>query len=210
MPGKTKIGSVGPPLPGLECKLGDDSEILVKGPNVFMGYYKEPEATAETLDDGWLRSGDLGAFDKDGFLTITGRKKEIIITAGGKNIAPKNIEAAIKESPIIGEAVVIGDRRKFLTALVTLDETAAKKIAPDVADAAKLADAPQIRSAIQVQIDKVNESLARVEQVKKFAILARPFGIDTGELTPTMKIKRKVVAEKFAREIEAMYSDGSD
>jgi len=205
LPGRTKLGSVGPPLPGLECKLGDDGEILVRGPNVFLGYYKEADATAESLTpDGWLCSGDLGSFDREGFLTITGRKKEIIITAGGKNVAPKNIEAALKESPLIGEAVVIGDRRKFLTALVTLDEEAARKLV----GAGDVATAPQIRSAIQVQVDKVNEALARVEQVKKFAILPRPFGIDTGELTPTMKIKRNVVARKYEREIEAMYADG--
>jgi long-chain acyl-CoA synthetase len=196
LPGKTKIGSVGPALPGLECKIADDGEILIKGPNVFLGYYKEPEATAECLKDGWLHSGDLGQFDRDGFLTITGRKKEIIITAGGKNIAPKNIEAAIKQSPLVGEAVVIGDRRKFLTALVTLGDAAAK-----------IDDKTQIRAQIQAQIDQVNASLARVEQVKKFAILPKPFGIDTGELTPTMKIKRKVVAQMYAREIEAMYTD---
>ena len=195
LPGRTKIGSVGPSLPGLECKIAEDGEILIKGPNVFLGYYKEPEATAEALKDGWLCSGDLGAFDKDGFLSITGRKKEIIITAGGKNIAPKNIEAAIKQSPIVGEAVVIGDRRKFLTALVTLSDAAAK------------AEQSQIRSMIQAQIDQVNLTLARVEQVKKFAILPRPFGIDSGELTPTMKIKRKVVAQMYAVEIEAMYTD---
>ena len=196
LPGKTKLGTVGPPLPGLECKIAEDGEILIKGPNVFLGYYKEPEATAESLKDGWLCSGDLGAFDREGFLTITGRKKEIIITAGGKNIAPKNIEAAIKQSPIIGEAVVIGDRRKFLTALVTLSEAAAAA-----------GDSNQIRSTIQAQIDLVNQSLARVEQVKKFAILPKPFGIDSGELTPTMKIKRKVVAQMYATEIEAMYTD---
>jgi long-chain acyl-CoA synthetase len=200
--GRTKIGTVGPPLPGLEVKLGDDGEILVRGPNVFLGYYKEPEATAEALKDGWLCSGDLGAFDKEGFLSITGRKKEIIITAGGKNIAPKNIEAMIKQSPLVGEAVVIGDRRKYLTALVTLDLDAARKVAPDAAH-----DHPQIRSQIQVAIDEANKLLARVEQVKKFAILPVAFGIDSGELTPTMKIKRKVIAQKFAREIEAMYVD---
>jgi long-chain acyl-CoA synthetase len=199
LPGKTKIGSVGPALPGLECKIADDGEILIKGPNVFLGYYKEPEATAECLKDGWLHSGDLGQFDRDGFLTITGRKKEIIITAGGKNIAPKNIEAAIKQSPLVGEAVVIGDRRKFLTALVTLGDAAAK-----------IDDKTQIRAQIQAQIDQVNASLARVEQVKKFAILPKPFGIDTGELTPTMKIKRKVVAQMYASEIEAMYLDSGD
>ena len=199
LPGKTRIGTVGPPLPGVEVKLGADGEILVRGPNVFLGYYKEPEATTDALRDGFLCSGDLGAFDKDGFLSITGRKKEIIITAGGKNIAPKNIEAALKQSPLIGEAVVIGDRRKYLTVLLTLDDAVAGKLQPAA-----------IQSAIQARIDEVNQTLARVEQVKKFAILPRPFGIDTGELTPTMKIKRKVVANKFAREIDAMYVDGPE
>ncbi|MGN6110928.1 MAG: AMP-dependent synthetase/ligase, partial [Kofleriaceae bacterium] len=196
LPGKTLIGSVGPALPGIEVKIADDGEILVRGPHVFLGYLKDPEATAEALRDGWLCSGDLGAFDPQGFLTITGRKKEILITAGGKNIAPKNIEAAIKQSPLVGEAVVIGDRRKFLTALVTLDEAAAHQLAP-----------AELRAAIQRQIDDVNQGLARVEQVKKFAILPRPFGIETGELTPTLKIKRSVVARNFAAEIEAMYAD---
>jgi long-chain acyl-CoA synthetase len=209
LPGRTKVGSVGPPLPGLQVKIAEDGEILVKGPNVFLGYYKEPEATAETLADGWLCSGDLGELDPGGFLTITGRKKEIIITAGGKNIAPKNIEAAIKQLPAVGEAVVIGDRRKYLTALVTLDEIAARALAPTLAAAsgAALATAPEVRAAIQAQIDRVNETLARVEQVKRFAVLPRPFGIDSGELTPTLKIKRKVVAEKYAAEIEAMYAE---
>jgi len=192
--GRTRLGTVGPPFPGLEVKIADDGEILIRGPNVFMGYYKEPEATADTLRDGWLATGDLGAFDREGFLSITGRKKEIIITAGGKNIAPKNIEALIKQSPLVGEAVVIGDRRKYLTALVTLAPTGIGSLQPD-----------QVRSQIQVKIDEVNQTLARVEQIKKFAILDRPFGIDTGELTPTLKLKRKVVAQKYAREIEAMY-----
>jgi long-chain acyl-CoA synthetase len=197
--GRTKLGSVGPPMPGLSVELADDGEILIRGPNVFLGYYKEPEATAATLRDGWLCSGDLGAFDRDGFLSITGRKKEIIITAGGKNVAPKNIEALIKQSPLVGEAVVIGDRRKYLTALVTLEPTTAGQLAAD-----------DIRSQIQVKIDEINQTLARVEQVKRFAILPKPFGIDTGELTPTMKIKRSVVARMYATEIEAMYVDAED
>jgi long-chain acyl-CoA synthetase len=196
--GRTRLGTVGPPLPGLECKLAEDGEILVKGPNVFLGYFKEPEATAESLRDGYLCSGDLGAFDADGFLSITGRKKEIIITAGGKNIAPKNIEAMIKQSPLVGEAVVIGDRRKYLTALVTLEPTTSQNV-----------PAEQITSTIQAKIDEVNQSLARVEQIKRFTVLPAPFGIDSGELTPTMKIKRKVIAQKYANEIEAMYSDES-
>lgn len=188
LPGKTKLGTVGPSFPGIEVKLADDGEILIKGPNVFMGYFKDPQATAETLVDGWLHSGDLGAFDRDGFLSITGRKKEIIITAGGKNIAPVNIETLIKQLPLVGEAVVIGDRRKYLTALVTVTE-----------------NVPDARVQIQKQIDLANQQLARVEQVKKFEILDKPFGIDTGELTPTLKLKRKVIAQKYATEIERMY-----
>jgi long-chain acyl-CoA synthetase len=206
--GQTKIGSVGPPLPGLQVRIAEDGEIQVQGPSVFLGYYKDPEATADALVDGWLCSGDLGAFDRDGFLTITGRKKEIIITAGGKNIAPKNIETALKQLPVVGEAVVIGDRRKYLTALVTIDEDAAKQLAPG-AEPAALAAAPEVRAAIQAQIDRVNESLSRVEQVKRFAVLPRPFGVDTGELTPTLKVKRKVVAEKYATEIDAMYAESA-
>ncbi|MBK7194607.1 MAG: long-chain fatty acid--CoA ligase [Myxococcales bacterium] len=205
LPGATRFGTVGRPLAGVEVKLADDGEILVRGPNVFLGYFKEPAATAEALDGEWLRSGDLGAFDADGYLSITGRKKEILITAGGKNISPKNIEAALKESPLIAEAVVIGDRRKFLSVLITVD---------DAAVTAALGDAPgprdrraELRAAVQRQLDVVNERLARVEQVKKFTILERPFAIETGELTPTLKIKRKAVNQNFAAEIEAMYQE---
>src|SRR5262249_42049231 len=187
LPGKTRFGPVGVPLPGVQVRIADDGEVLVKGPNVFLGYYKEPQATAETLVDGWLHSGDLGAFDTEGFLTITGRKKDIIITAGGKNIAPKNIEAAIKEAPLGAEAVVVGDRRKYLVALVTLDDAAAAG-----------RDHASLQAELHRVVDAVNAKLARVEQVKKFTILTRPFSIETGELTPTLKIKRKVVAEHFA------------
>jgi long-chain acyl-CoA synthetase len=207
LPGRTRIGSVGPPLPGLEVKIAEDGEILIRGPNVFMGYYKEPQATAETVKDGWLCSGDLGTLDKDGFLTITGRKKEIIITAGGKNIAPKNIEAALKETPLISEAIVIGDRKKFLSALVTIDDAIAHKLAPDLAGD-QLAAAPAVRAAIQKQVDQVNETLARVEQIKKFTVLPRVFSIAAGELTPTMKLKRKVISQRYETEIDAMYADG--
>jgi long-chain acyl-CoA synthetase len=207
LPGRTRIGSVGPPIPGLEVKIAEDGEILVRGPNVFLGYYKEPQATAETLKDGWLCSGDLGVIDKDGFITITGRKKEIIITAGGKNIAPKNIEAALKESLLISEAIVIGDRRKFLSALLTIDDAVAQKLAPDVA-AGQLAGSPAIRAAVQKQVDAVNETLARVEQIKKFTILPQSFSVANGDLTPTMKLKRKVIAQRYAAQIDAMYTDG--
>jgi long-chain acyl-CoA synthetase len=206
-PGKTKLGTVGPPYPGVEVKIAEDGEILVGGPNVFLGYYKEPEATAETLKDGWLYSGDLGEFDKDGYLVITGRKKEIIITAGGKNIAPKNIEAGLKNHPLIAEAVVIGDRRKFLSALISLDPEAARKFAEEHGHKGAPHELPALVAEVQKAVDEVNATLARVETVKKFRIIPRPFSIETGELTPTLKVKRKVVNKNFADEIESMYQD---
>ena len=196
----------GPALPGVQVKIADDGENLVKGPNVFLGYFKEPQATAETLIDGWLHSGDLGTFDRDGYLTITGRKKEIIITAGGKNIAPKNIEGAIKDSPLVSEAVVIGDRRKYLVALITLDDAAAAAWMKERGQDGKPPHlSKELTAELQKLIDDVNTKLARVEQVKRFSVLPRQFGIDTGELTPTLKVKRKVVNKNFAAEIESLY-----
>jgi long-chain acyl-CoA synthetase len=207
-PGMVKFGSVGPAIPGCEVRIADDGEICLRGPNVFLGYYKEPEATAATLIDGWLHSGDLGTFDAEGFLYITGRKKEILITAGGKNIAPKNIEAAIKQSPLVGECVVIGDRRKFLTCLVTLEPEATRKFCEERGlEPARAHELPEVRAEVQRAVDQANAELARVEQVKKFTILPRAFSVQDGELTPTLKIKRKVVAEHFAAEIEAMYAE---
>jgi len=206
-PGRTKFGSVGPTIPGVDTRIAKDDEIIVRGPNVFLGYYKDPAATADTLIDGWLHSGDLGVFDEEGFLMITGRKKDIIITAGGKNITPKNIEHALKQNPIIGEAVVIGDRRKYLTCLITLEPEATTKFCKERGlDAAKAHELPEIKAEIQKQIDRVNLDLARVEQVKKFSILDKIFGIDTGELTPTLKLKRNVVQKKFAPQIDALYA----
>jgi long-chain acyl-CoA synthetase len=187
----------------------EDGEILVKGPNVFLGYYKEEAATRDSFtEDGWLRTGDLGTFDEKGFLRITGRKKDIIITAGGKNIAPRNIEEALKAHELIAEAVVIGDRRKFLTALITLDADAARKFAEARGlDPNGLHADMETRAEIQAVVDQVNHSLARVEQLKKFTILPRNFTIEDGELTPTLKIKRKIVNEHFSGEIEAMYQE---
>ena len=208
-PGATKFGSVGLPYPGAEVRLADDGEVVVKGGNVFAGYYKNPQATAETLVDGWLHSGDLGSFDADGFLTITGRKKDIIITAGGKNIAPKDIETGIKDSPLVSEAVLIGDRRKFLIALVTLDPAAADAFATERGVTGSLHRSEVIRTEIQGTIDDVNRRYARVEQVKKFAILPRELSIDDGELTGTLKVKRGAVTEHFAGEIESLYGDES-
>lgn len=208
-PTKYRFGSVGPAIPGVEVKIADDDEILVKGPNVFMGYYKDPEATAATLTDGWLHSGDLGAFDDDGFLSITGRKKDIIITAGGKNITPKNLEAAIKNHDLINEAVVIGDRRKFLSALVTIDPEAGESwAAANDEDPKKLHESEKLRASIQQHIDEMNQHFARVEQIKKFTILPRNFTVEDGELTPTLKVKRAKVNDHFADEIEALYAEG--
>ena len=208
LPHRFRFGTVGPAVEGVEVKIAADDEILVRGPNVFLGYYKEPQATSEALQDGWLCSGDLGAFDADGFLKITGRKKEIIITAGGKNIAPKNIEAALKNHPLINEAVVIGDRRKFLTCLVTLDPEASARFAQEhgVA-AADLPTHPALLAQVQRAVDATNEELARVEQIKKFTVLPRNLTIESGELTPTLKVKRKKVQEVWSAAIEAMYAE---
>jgi long-chain acyl-CoA synthetase len=204
-----KFGTVGKPFPGCEVKIADDGEILVRGPNVFKGYYKNEEATRETLVDGWLRTGDIGEIDDEGYIKITGRKKDIIITAGGKNITPANIEAEVKQHPLVSQCVVIGDRRPYLVALVTLDPEEAVTYAKEHGlpeDPEQLAGNEQVRAAIQKHIDHINEKFARVEQVKKFAILPRDLSQESGELTPTMKVKRNVVADKYAGEIESLYS----
>ncbi len=211
VPRKTRIGSVGPSLPGVEVKIAADEEILVKGPNVFLGYYKDEAATRETLVNGWLHSGDLGKFDADGFLWITGRKKEIIITAGGKNIAPKNIEGSLRNHDLISQAVVIGDRRKFLSAILTLNPDSAKAFAtangiPD----AGVHQHPKLLAAVQKVVDEVNKEYAQVEWIRKFTVLESDFTIDGGEFTPTLKVKRKVVAQKYAKEIEAMYEGAGE
>jgi long-chain acyl-CoA synthetase len=208
-PGRMRFGTVGPAFPGVEVKIADDGEIIVRGRNVFAGYAKDPEATAEALADGWLHTGDLGEFDADGFLSITGRKKDIIITAGGKNVAPKLLEGGIRNHPLVSEAVVIGDRRKFLTALVSLDPEAVAKFRQErgLTDLAPPDQSPEIRAEVQHAVDAVNTEMARVEQVKKFTILPRELSIAEGELTPTLKVKRNVVTDHFATEIEAMYAD---
>jgi long-chain acyl-CoA synthetase len=205
-----KFGTIGKPFPGCEVKVADDGEILVRGPNVFQGYYKNEEATREALVDGWLHTGDLGEVDPDGFIKITGRKKDIIITAGGKNITPANIEAEIKQHPLVSQCVLIGDRRPYLTALVTLDPEEAVKWAADHGlpdDLEALASDPAVRESISEHVDEINEKFARVEQVKKFEILPRDLSQEGGELTPTLKVKRAVVASKYKTQIESLYSD---
>lgn len=207
--GRVKFGTVGPPLTGTDVRIAEDGEILVKSPGVFKGYYKNPDATKEALKDGWLHSGDVGELDDDGFLKITDRKKDIIVTAGGKNITPQFIENKLKFSPYVNDAVVIGDRRKFLSALIMIDEDNVVKYAQDhkvqFSTYKDLTQNPEINKLIQGELDKVNDTLARVEQVKKFTILPKKLYEEDGEVTPTMKVKRKYVNEAFGDLIEAMY-----
>jgi long-chain acyl-CoA synthetase len=203
-----RIGTTGKPFPGCQVRIADDGEILVKGPNVFQGYYKNPEATREVLVDGWLHTGDIGELDPDGYLKITGRKKDIIITAGGKNITPANLEAEIKQHPLVSQCVVIGDRRPYLVALVTLDPEEVASYAKEhglPADPAALAENEEVRAEIQAHVDEINRKFARVEQVKKIRILPQDLSQAGGELTPTMKVKRAAVASKYEREIEQLY-----
>tara|TARA_B100000683_G_scaffold270732_1_gene310236 strand:+ start:589 stop:2370 length:1782 start_codon:yes stop_codon:yes gene_type:complete len=206
--GKTKIGSVGMPFPGVTVKIAEDDEILVKGRNVFLGYYKDEAATNDALSDGWLHSGDLGKFDEDGYLHIIGRKKDIIITAGGKNITPKNLESTIKNMPFVHEAVVIGDRRKYLTALISVDDDGRAKYSEEngVAPGSVHEDAA-LQAAFQKGIDSLNSTVARVEQIKKFRILPRPLTIEDKELTPTLKVKRNIVQTNWAELIDQMYAE---
>jgi long-chain acyl-CoA synthetase len=208
-PDDFKIGTIGKPFPGCEVKIAEDGEILVKGPNVFQGYYKNEEATRETIVDGWLHTGDIGEIDSEGFIKITGRKKDIIITAGGKNITPANLENEIKQHPLVSQCVVVGDRKPYLVALVTLDPEDAVAYAREHGlpeDPAELASNAEIRKAIEDHVGKVNERFARVEQVKKVAILPHDLSQESGELTPTLKVKRAVVAAKHEREIEQLYA----
>ncbi len=210
VPGKRRLGTVGLPFPGSEVKVAEDGELLVRGPNVFLGYFKNPEATAETLIDGWLYSGDVGEFGEDGFLRITDRKKDLIVTAGGKNIAPQAIEKLLRRDSSIGQAVVIGDRQKFLSALLTLDPGGAVRLAkargwPTEPEA--LAKHPEMARHIEKAVEDTNAELASFEQIKRFEILPIGFTIAGGELTPTQKVRRKIVTEKYATQIAEMYAD---
>jgi long-chain acyl-CoA synthetase len=204
-----KFGSVGKPFNGVEVKIAEDGEILVRGANVFRGYYKNPEATSDTIVDGWLHTGDIGRIDEDGFLYITGRKKDIIITAGGKNITPANLENWLKQNQYISQAVVYGDRRPYLTALITLDPESigpwAQQHGIDTTDPAELGENEEVRAMVQEAVDDVNARVGPVEQLKKFKILPHDLSQETGELTPTLKVKRNIVYDKYASELDAMY-----
>ena len=209
---KMKPGSIGPAASYNEVKLDPATgEILVRGPNVFMGYLNQPEKTAETIDkDGWLHTGDVGLVDSDGFFRITDRMKDIIITAGGKNITPSELENELKFSPYITDAVVIGDKKPYLTVIVMIDQENVEKYAQDhdvpFSNYASLTRAPQVQALIQAEIDRVNAKFARVEQIKKFFLLDTQLSAEDEELTPTMKLKRKLVQTKYAPQIEAMYA----
>jgi len=191
-PDAFRFGTVGRALPGTEVRIADDGEVLIRSDTVFAGYYKDEAATREVLGaDGWLRSGDIGSLDEDGFLTITDRKKDILVTAGGKNVAPQNLENALKTSPLISQALVVGDRRPYVAALITLEEGVPREGAQE---------------KIQAFVDDVNRELSRFEQIKRFTILPRDFSVEEGEVTPTLKLKRRVCQEHFAAEIEALYA----
>jgi long-chain acyl-CoA synthetase len=210
-PHDVRLGTVGRAFPGCEVKLLDDGEVVCRGGNVFQGYLKEPEKTAEALDeDGWLHTGDIGQFDDDGYLRIVDRKKELIITAGGKNISPANIEAALKSFPLIGQACVIGDSKPFISALLVLDSEIApawaKQHGIDTAGGLDaLARDPQILAEIEKEVAEANARFSQVERVKKWTLLHEEWQPDSEELTPTMKLKRRGIHTKYATEIDTIY-----
>ncbi|HEX8497980.1 MAG TPA: AMP-dependent synthetase/ligase [Actinomycetales bacterium] len=210
----TRIGTVGKALPRFELKVADDGEILIRGGHVFTGYWRDESATREVLDaDGWFHSGDLGTLDADGFLTITGRSKEIIVTAGGKNVAPAALEDVLRAHPVVAQAMVVGDRRTYVAALVTVDQESldawlAEQGRPS-APVAELTDDPQLRAAVQGAVDAANETVSGPEQVKRFRILASSWTEDSGHLTPTLKLKRTKVMADFAQDVEGLYGSST-
>jgi long-chain acyl-CoA synthetase len=205
-----KFGTVGKAVPHCEIRIAEeDSEILMRGPHVFREYWQNPEATAETLVDGWLHTGDVGELDEDGFLKITGRKKDIIITAGGKNLTPSNLENDLKQSPLISQAVMYGDRKPYPVALITLDPEEIVPWAKEHGlpeDVAELSQREEVREMVQKELDRANSNYAQVEQVKRFEIMDHDLSIDSGELTPTLKVKRNVVYDRYQDVFEGMYS----
>ncbi len=211
-PGRYRTGRVGTVVPGTELRVADDGEILVRGPHVFSGYRGDPEGSREAVDEeGWLHTGDVGALDAEGFLAVTDRKKELLITSGGKNVGPQVIEVELQRIPAVAQAVVVGDGRRYLAALLTLDAervAAAAAAAGSAAhDAAEAAVCPLFRAALEREVEEVNARLARFETIKRFAILPKLLTVDAGELTPTLKLRRRVIYRHYAAEIEALYRD---
>jgi long-chain acyl-CoA synthetase len=213
MPKRIKLGTVGITAPHTESKISPEGEILLKGPHVFMGYLNQPEKTAETLRDGWLHTGDVGMVDNEGYIKITDRMKDIIITAGGKNITPSEIENQLKFSPYISDAVVIGDKRKFLSCLIMIDYDNVAKYAQDAnvpfTDFTSLCRAREVSDLIWSEIERVNAGFARVETIKKFRLIEQQLSAEDDEVTPTMKLKRKFVSEKYKTMIDGMYAEAS-
>ena len=210
LPDATRIGSVGPPLPGTSVRLDDDGEILIKGIGLFRGYHNNPAATAEALDDGWLRSGDLGSLDSEGFLWITGRKKELIVTAGGKNVAPAILEDRLRGHPLVSQVLVVGDGRPCIGALVTLDAEMlplwlASHGLGDM-DPVEAAQDPRIRAALERAVARANEAVSRAESIRTFTVLPGDFTVANGLLTPSLKVRRAQARERFAEEIDALYT----
>ncbi len=209
--GAFRAGSVGRPIADVEVTTADDGELLVRGPIVCLGYLREDGSIEAATDaDGWFATGDIGSIDEDGFVTITDRKKEIIITAGGKNIAPSRIEGLLKEHPLIGAAAAIGDDRPYVTALLVLDDEMAPAWAAsrgiEADDLATLARHPAVRAEIDRAVESANERLARVEQVKRYHVLTQAWTPESGELTPTLKLKRRVITSRYRSDIEALYA----
>jgi len=205
-----RTGSAGWAIPGTELEIADDGEILFRGPHIFLGYYKKPEATREAIDDdGWLHSGDIGVFDDEGFLYVTDRMKELIITSGGKNVAPVPIESRLKGIPGVAQAVVVGDRRKYLSALIVLDpdgvEGLAREIGSDAGDLATAARCERFRAYLDDRVDSVNATLAPYESIKRFAVLGESLSVENNTLTPTLKLKRRVIQEVYGESIDGLY-----
>jgi long-chain acyl-CoA synthetase len=207
--GKPRIGTVGPPIPGVEVRIADDGEVLVRGPNVMAGYYNLPEDTAAVLRDGWFHTGDVGTLDGDGYLTITDRKKDLLVTSGGKKIAPQPIEAVLKRSPLIAEAVVLGDRRRFATALIVPNFAALERRLKDLgrppAERSELVRRGDVVALYDEVIEALNRDLSQFERIKKVRLLPREFTIEAGELTPTLKVRRKAVEQNWRAEIDDLY-----
>ncbi|HEX7830616.1 MAG TPA: long-chain fatty acid--CoA ligase [Thermoanaerobaculia bacterium] len=211
-PTARRIGTVGPVIPGVEVKIASDGEILSRGPHIMKGYWNNPEATAQAIDsEGWFHTGDIGEIDKDGFLKITDRKKDIIINAYGKNIAPQPIEALLKSSPYVGTPVLLGDRRKYLAALIVPNfeklEREAAALGVDAKDRDELVNHPKVKQLIQEELDRFNKNLDRQEKIRRFALISRDFTIDEDEITPSLKVKRKVIDKKYKHLIDQMYAD---
>lgn len=211
-PGQVRLGTVGPALPGVEVATASDGEVIARGPSMTPGYWKQEDATKELFDDdGWLHTGDLGEIDDDGYLKIVGRKKELIITAGGKNISPTNIEALVSQHPLVGQICVVGDDRKFVSALIVLDPEAAPQWAAEhdvpFESLAAFSKRQEVIAALQQAVDEANSRLARVEQIKRFEVLSEDWTVETGEMTPSLKLKRHVVHQKYGDLIDSMYAD---